>query len=140
MFPTKFQVSWHFGSGEEAKIRFSRWPPYGDHLGFTIRTVLLFFIYKSPRCFLPSFKSFGISVQKKKRKIYFQECRHNGPLGSRPPRRAILDIRPTRFQLLLIHKSPRCFLPIFKSIGHLIQEKKPKTDFEMAATVAILDF
>ena len=27
MFPTKFQVDWPFGSGEEAKNRFSRWPP-----------------------------------------------------------------------------------------------------------------
>ena len=26
MFPTKFQVSWTFGSGEEAKNIFSRWP------------------------------------------------------------------------------------------------------------------
>ena len=27
MLPTKFQVKWHFRSGEEAKNRFSRWPP-----------------------------------------------------------------------------------------------------------------
>ena len=27
MLPTKFQVNWHFGSGEEAKIRFSSWQP-----------------------------------------------------------------------------------------------------------------
>ena len=27
MLPTKFQVNWPFGSGEEAKNRFSRWPP-----------------------------------------------------------------------------------------------------------------
>ena len=27
MLPTKFQVNWHFGSGEEADNRFSRWPP-----------------------------------------------------------------------------------------------------------------
>ena len=26
MFPTKFQVNWPFGSGEEAKNIFSRWP------------------------------------------------------------------------------------------------------------------
>ena len=28
MLPTKFQVNWSFGSGEEAKNRFSRWPPW----------------------------------------------------------------------------------------------------------------
>ena len=30
MLPTKFQVNWPFGSGEEAKNRFSRWPPRGQ--------------------------------------------------------------------------------------------------------------
>ena len=28
MLPTKFRVSWPFGSGEEAKNRFSRWLPW----------------------------------------------------------------------------------------------------------------
>ena len=28
MLPTKFGVSWPFGSGEEAKNKFSRWPPW----------------------------------------------------------------------------------------------------------------
>ena len=28
MLPTKFRVSWPLGSGEEAKNRFSRWPPW----------------------------------------------------------------------------------------------------------------
>ena len=27
MLPAKFRVHWPFGSGEEAKHRFSRWPP-----------------------------------------------------------------------------------------------------------------
>ena len=27
MLPSKFQVHWPFGSGEEAKNKFSRWPP-----------------------------------------------------------------------------------------------------------------
>ena len=25
MFPIKFQINWHFGSGKEAKNRFPRW-------------------------------------------------------------------------------------------------------------------
>ena len=28
MLPTKFRVNWHLGLGEEAKNRFSRWPPW----------------------------------------------------------------------------------------------------------------
>ena len=46
------------------------------HLGFQP-----FLIYKSPRCFLPSFKSTGSLVQEKKRKIDFQDGRHGGRLG-----------------------------------------------------------
>ena len=44
------------------KNRFSRWPP-------------------SPKCFLPSFESIGLSVHKKTRKIEFQGGRHGGHLG-----------------------------------------------------------
>ena len=72
MLPTKFQVNWPFGSGEEAKDRFSKWQPswISDRNDFS------FLIYKSPRCFLPSFKSFGRLVQDKKLKIDFQDGRH----------------------------------------------------------------
>ena len=57
MLPVKFQVNWLFGSGEEAKNRFSRWLPWrppwiSDRYDFR----------KSPRCFRPSFKSIGLSV------------------------------------------------------------------------------
>ena len=67
MLPTKFQVSWLFGSEEEAKNRFSR-RPHGGQLGFLIETILAFFfffffffflIYESPLSFLPSFESIG---------------------------------------------------------------------------------
>ena len=34
--------------------------------------IYLFLIYKSPLCFLPSFKSIGLSVQEKKQKTDFQ--------------------------------------------------------------------
>ena len=46
------------------------------HLGFLIGTILAILIYKSPLCFLPSLESIGLSVQKKKRKIYFQNGGH----------------------------------------------------------------
>ena len=89
----------------------------------------LFLIYKSPRCFLPSFESIGFSVQKKKGNIDFQDGRHLGfPTGT--------------------------ILPIFISTSHpdasyqfsnqlalwfrKISEKKKR--FKMAAMTAILDF
>ena len=48
---------------------------------FPSEQVLLFFIYKSPQCFLPSFKSIGLLVEEKKRKIEFQDGGHGGHLG-----------------------------------------------------------
>ena len=124
MLPTKFKVSWPVESGEDAKNRFSRWPPLqppwisdqndfsyfrsasnpdvnyqvssqlafwfrsrsvkqifkmsamAATLDFRLERCLLFFICKSPRCYLPSFKSIGLLVHEKKRKIYFQDGRH----------------------------------------------------------------
>ena len=38
-------------------------------------------MYKSPECFLPSFKFIGLSVQEKKRKIYFQAGRFGFLIG-----------------------------------------------------------
>ena len=67
-------------SVQEKKVqnRFSRWPPW-PQFGISYRNDLsYFFIYKSPRCFLPSFESIGLSVQKKKRKIGFQDGCHLG--------------------------------------------------------------
>ena len=48
--------------------------------------------------------------------------------------------KSTRLLLFLIYKSPRCFLPIFESIGLSVQEKKRKTEFQEATMTAILDF
>ena len=38
----------------------------GGHLGFPIGMILAVLIYMSPQCFLPNFKSVGLSMQKKK--------------------------------------------------------------------------
>ena len=67
MLPVKFQDYLTFVSGREAKNRFSRWRPWrlswiSHQNNFSI------FIYKSPRCFLPSFKSIGFLFKEKKRK------------------------------------------------------------------------
>ena len=44
----------------------------GGHLGFPIGTILVIFIYKSPRYFLSRFESIGLMVQEKEFKIDFQ--------------------------------------------------------------------
>ena len=51
-------------------------------LDFQSARFSLFLIYKSPRCFLASLESIGLTVQEKKRKIYFQDGGHLGfPIG-----------------------------------------------------------
>ena len=74
MLTTKYQVNWPYSSVEEAKIDFKDGGHVG-HLGFLIGTILFYFIfffffffffffmYKSSRCFLPSFKLVSLSVQ-----------------------------------------------------------------------------
>ena len=73
MLPTQLQVNWPFGSGEEAKNRFSTWPPRQPSWISDQNDFSYFFIYKSPRCFLPSFNSIGLLVQEKKRTLGFQD-------------------------------------------------------------------
>ena len=107
MLPTKFGVNWPFGSGEEAKNRFSRWwlrrPSWiSDRHDFSY-----FLIDKSPRCLLPSLKSISLMVEEKKRKIDFQDGRLGDHFGF--PIGTILAI--------LIYKSLLCFLPSLESIG-----------------------
>ena len=67
MLPTTFRINALFGSGE-AKTRFLRWQLWLPSL---ISDWNNFFIYKSTRCFLPSFETIGLSVQEKKQKIIF---------------------------------------------------------------------
>ena len=53
------------------------------NLGFRSARFYLFFIYKSPQCFLASLESSGLSVQERKRKIDFQDGGHLGfPIGT----------------------------------------------------------
>ena len=73
-------------------------------LDFQSEQFWLFLIYKSPRCFLPSFESIGLLVQEK-RKIDFQDDPHGGRLGF-PIEKilAIFDLQvtpmlPTKFRV-----------------------------------------
>ena len=71
-------------------------------LDFQSAQFKLFLIYKSPRCFLASLESTGLSVQEKKRKIDFQDGGHLGFLISMIL--AIFDLQvtlmlPTKYQV-----------------------------------------
>ena len=68
-------------------------------LDFWPEQLSFFLIYKSPRCFLPSFESIGLSVQEKKRKLDFQDSCHGGHL--RFPIGMILAIFDPQVTLML---------------------------------------
>ena len=38
ILPNKFRVIWPFGSGEEGKNRFSRWPPWPNNFSYFLST------------------------------------------------------------------------------------------------------
>ena len=120
MLPIMIQVSWLLGSGEEAKNRFSRWRPLQPSWISDPNDFSYILIYKTPPCFLPSFKSIGLSVQEKKLKIDFKDGSHGGhlrlPIGTVL---AIFDVQvtsmlPTKFQV---------------NFG-LVHEKKQTIDFQ----------
>ena len=102
ILPTKFPLNWSFGSGE-AQNRFPRWRPswISDRNNFNY-FFFLFFIYKSPWCFLPSFQSIGLLVQEKKRKINVQDGGHYGfPVGTILPMfdLVVTPMLPTKFKV-----------------------------------------
>ena len=75
MLPSQIRANWPFHS-EDVRNRFSRWPPWplswiSDWKEFIYLFIylfiffFLFLIYKSPLCFLSSFKSIGFLIQEK---------------------------------------------------------------------------
>ena len=88
----------------------------------------LFFIYKSPRCFLSSFKSTSLSVQKKKGKIDFQDGRHLGfPIG-------------TILVIFISTSHPNPSYQFSNQLALWFRKISEKKSFKMAAMMAILDF
>ena len=73
-------------------------------------------MYKSPQCFLPSFKSAGILVQEKKRKIDFQDGGAAILVSNWKDFRSITQMLPT--------SHPDASYQV--STGLLVQEKKQK--------------
>ena len=88
----------------------------------------LFFIYKSPRCYLPSFKSIGLSVQKKKGKINFQYSRHLGFLIG------------TILAMFISTSHPDASIEFSNQLALWFRKISEKKSFKMAAMTAILDF
>ena len=88
----------------------------------------LFFIYKSPRCFLSSFESIGLSVQKKKGKIDFQDGRHLGfPTG-------------TILAIFIYTSHPNPSYQFSNQLALWFRKISEKKSSKMAAMMAILDF
>ena len=127
MLPSKFGVNWPFGSGEEAKNRFSRWLPWRPSWISDQHDFSYFLIYKSPRCFLASLESIGLSVQEKKRKIDFQDGGHLGFL---------INTILASFDLQVTPMLPSKF-GVNWPFG---SGEEAKNRFKMAAMAAILDF
>ena len=80
MLPIKFQDNRPFVLGEKAKKDFQD-DSHGGNLGFPLGTSLAIFIYKSPRCFLPSFMSLGLRFRRRNEKTDFQDGGNRGHLG-----------------------------------------------------------
>ena len=87
-------------------------------LDFGSKQFWLFFIYKSPQSFLPSFKPIGLLVQENTFKIDFQDGHHDGHL-----------LFPNGTILAFFDLQVTLMIPT-KSIGLSVQEKKFKIDFQ----------
>ena len=79
MLHTKFQVNWLLGLGEEAKKRFSRWPPWQPSWISDQHYFSYFWSTSHPDA---SYQVWiGLSAQVMKWKIDFQDGGHDGHLG-----------------------------------------------------------
>ena len=104
MLPTKFRVNWSLGSGEKAKNRFSRLPPWPTSWISNRNNSSFFFL--STHHPDASYQVSSLSVQEKKWKTDFQNGHHGSHFGF--PIRTILAIfdlqvppppmLPTKFQ------------------------------------------
>ena len=109
MLPTKFQVNWRFGSGEAAKNIFSRRRPSwisdrNNFSNFDLQVTLM----------LSTKFQVNWPFGSEKEKNRFSRWGHGGHLA--------LQIRTILAIFTL--QDTQCFLPSFKSVGLLVQNKK----------------
>ena len=102
MLPTNFRVIWHLGLGDEAKNRFLRWQPWRPFWIYNRHYSSYFWSTSHLNASYQAFKSTGLSVQLKKRKIDFQDDGHGGHLGF--PIGTILAIFDLQVTLMLSTK------------------------------------
>ena len=121
MLPTKFGVNWPFGSGEEAKNRFSSWRPswISDRHDFS------YFCSKSqPNASYQVWSRWAFLFRRRSEKQIFHMVAMS----------AILDSDRNDFSYFWStshpDKSPWCFLLSFESVGLWVYEKKLKIDFQ----------
>ena len=93
----------------------------GSHLGFPIRMILATVVLQVTSILPMNFESIALSVQEKKRSKQIFKMASIA---------AIWDFLSQRFELFLIYKSPRCFLPSLESTGLSVQKRKEKIDFQ----------
>ena len=106
MLPTKFQVNWPFDS-EEAKNRFSRWPPWWQSWISYLNDFSYFLFTNHPDAFYQVSSELTFLFRRRSKKQIFKLV----------ATAAILDFWSEQFYLFLIYKSPWCFVPSFKSIS-----------------------
>ena len=116
------QLAFWFRRKSEKKIL---WPTIAAVLDFRFELFQLFLIYKSPWCFLLSFKSIGLSIQKK-RQIDFQNPSW------------ISDRNDISYFWSKSHFDTS--YQVSSQLAFRFRRRRLKKIFKMAAMLAILDF
>ena len=109
------------------KTKFSRWRPCRPSL-ISDRKFLAIFDLQVPRCFLPSFKSNGISVQEKKWKLDFQDGGH------------LLIFDRKHFNNVWSTSHPNVSYQVSCKLAFRFRRRNEKQIFKMATTAANLNF
>ena len=129
MLPTKFQINWPFGSGEEAKTRFSRWPPRQPswifRLGFLIWTFLAIFDLQVTLMLPTESQANWLFSSEEEVKTGFQD----GLGGQR-----------NNFSYFWSTSHPDTFYRVSSQLAHQFSRSKKIFFSKMVATEAILDF
>ena len=102
MLPTKFQVNWLFGLGEEAKKRFSRWPPWWPSWISDQQDFSYFWSTNHPDTSYQVWSQLAFRLRKWSEKQDFQDGGHGRHLGF--PIRTILAIFDLKVTLMLSTK------------------------------------
>ena len=104
----------------KAENRFSRWQRWGPSWISDLNYFSYLLCISQPGASYQVSSQFAFQFRRRSEKWIFKMA----------ATAAILDLQSEQFEIFFIYKSPRCFLPIFKSTGLSVQEKKRKIDFQ----------